>query len=131
MKFRTSLVGVALFVSVSALAPAAEHAPEHGHNRALHGGVAVEVRDMDFEMVGAGDAITIYVRDHNKPVSTAKATGKVTVLSGTEKSEAPLVPAGENKLTAKGAFRMTKGTKVVALVELPGKKPFNVRFAVK
>lgn len=86
---------------------------------------------MDFEMVGAADAITIYVRDHNKPVSTAKATGKVTVLSGAEKSEATLVPGGENKLIAKGAFKTAKGTKVVALIELPGKKPFNVRFAMK
>ena len=44
--------------------------------------------------------------------------------------EAPLLPAGDNKLSAKGGFKVTKGTKVVALVELPGKTPFNVRFAV-
>ena len=104
---------------------------DHGHGRVHHGGIAVEVRDVDFEMVGSNDAITIYVRDHNKPVSTERATGKVTVLSGAEKSEAALVPAGDNKLTAKGGFKLAKGTKVVALVELPGKKPFNVRFAVK
>jgi hypothetical protein len=131
MKVRTVLGAIAIVFSASVSGAAGEHAPEHGHNRALHGGVAVEVRDMDFELVGSGDVLTIYVRDHNKPVNTAKASGKVTVLSGTQKVEAPLVPAGENKLSAKGGFNVTKGTKVVALVELPGKKPFNVRFAVK
>ena len=35
------------------------------------------------------------------------------------------------KLEAKGAFKVAPGTKVVALVALPGKKAANVRFAVK
>jgi hypothetical protein len=131
MNFRIICVAIAIALSTAAVAATKEHAPEHGHNRALHGGVAVEVRDMDFELVGSGDVVTIYVRDHNKPVNTAKAAGKVTVLTGTQKVEAPLMPAGENKLSAKGAFNVTKGSKVVALVEVPGKKPFNVRFAVK
>ena len=118
----------AAFLTMSVPAAAGE---EHGHERAHHGGMAVEVREVDFEMVTAADTVTIYVRDHNKPVSTAGAKGKVTVLSGTEKSEAPLVAAGENKLESKGNFTLSKGTKVVALVELPGRKPFNVRFALK
>jgi len=37
----------------------------------------------------------------------------------------------EGKLEAKGAFKVAAGTKVVALVTLPGKKAANVRFAVK
>ena len=131
MKCKIVCAAIAIALSTAAVAATKEHAPEHGHNRALHGGIAVEVRDMDFEFVGSGDVVTIYVRDHNEPVNTAKASGKVTVLTGTQKVEAPLVPAGDNKLSAKGAFNVAKGTKVVALVELPGKKPFNVRFAVK
>jgi len=41
------------------------------------------------------------------------------------------VPVGEGRLEAKGTFKVAAGTKVVALVTLPGKKPANVRFALK
>ena len=69
--------------------------------------------------------------DHGKPAKTEGVSAKLTLLNGTEKSEAVLAPAGEGKLEAKGAFKVAAGTKVVALVMLPGKKAANVRFAVK
>jgi hypothetical protein len=42
-----------------------------------------------------------------------------------------LSPAGDAHLQAKGSFAIKSGTKVVALVTLAGKKPINVRFAIK
>ena len=128
---KTSNLFVALLFVVSAnVLAAGKH--DHGHeHKPLHGGIVVEASDMDFELVAKADSITLHVRDHGKAASVKGATGKVTVLTGTEKSEAPLAPAGDDRLQATGSFKVSSGTKVVALVNLPGKKPVNVRFAIK
>ncbi len=57
-------------------------------------------------------------------------SGKLTVLNGTEKSEAELKPMGENKLEAQGV-KLGKGSKAIASVTTPKKKTISVRFAVK
>lgn len=95
-----------------------------------HGGVVQAASDLSFELVPKGDAATIYVEDHGKPLPTAGMTGKLTVLNGTEKSEAELKPAGDNRLEAQGV-KLAKGAKAVASVTTPKKKTMTVRFAVK
>ena len=85
----------------------------------MHGGVVVEVRDMGYELLATPVTIQLHVRDHGKPAKTEGVRAKLTLLNGTEKSEAVLAPAGEGKLEAKGAFKVAAGTKVVALVTLP------------
>lgn len=114
----------------TAAAAAQEHEHGHGHEP-MHGGVVVEASDMDFELVAKADAVTLYVRDHGKPASTQGASGKLTLLSGSDKTEATLSPAGDNRLAAQGNFKVGAGTKAVATVTLPGKKAVNVRFALK
>lgn len=129
MKLATLLSTLALALSGSAFA-AGDH--KHGHeHKPMHGGVVVEASDVDFELVAKADVITLYVRDHGKAASTQGAMARVTLLSGTEKTEATLAPAGDNKLEARGSFKVGSGTKAVALVTLAGKKPINVRFAIK
>jgi hypothetical protein len=95
-----------------------------------HGGVVQAASDLSFELVVKGDGATIYVEDHGKPFPTAGMTGKLTVLNGTEKSEAELKPAGDNKLEAQGV-KLVKGAKAVASVTTPRKKTVTVRFAVR
>jgi hypothetical protein len=51
------------------------------------------------------------------------------VLEGGAKRELQLAPAAENRLEA--AASLTPGAKVVAAVELPGRKPLQARFEVK
>ena len=105
---------------------------DHGHqHKPLHGGVVVESKVMDFELVAKSDVITLHLRDHGKPANTQGMSAKLTLLNGTEKSEVMLAPAGNSTLEAKGSFKVAAGTKVVALVTMPGKKVANVRFAVK
>lgn len=130
MKLHTLLACASLALATQALA-ADGHGHAHDDHEPQHGGIMAETREMDFEMVAQADAITLHLRDHGKPGSAKGATGKVTVLNGTEKVEALLTPAGDSQLQAKGNFKVSPGTKVVALVNLPGKKPINVRFAVK
>jgi len=115
-----------------ALAGTAYAADKHDHaheHKPLHGGVVVEVKDMDYELVAKPATIQIHVRDHGKPADVSKASAKVTLLTGTEKQEVELKPAGD-KLEATGAFKVGPGTKAVAVVTING-KPATARFTLK
>ena len=101
----------------------------HGGAKAKHGGVVATASDLGFELVATPGGAVIYVEDHGKPIAPTGLKGKLTVLSGAEKSEADLVVAGD-KLEAKG-LTLTKGAKVVAALVTPAAKAITVRFTVK
>jgi hypothetical protein len=118
--------------TILAFASIAFAADDHTHGaKPQHGGVVTEASDIEFELVSKAGAITVYLRDHGKPLATQGATGKLTVLTGADKAEGALSPAGDNRLEAKGDFKVGPGTKLVATVNLQGRKPINVRFALK
>ncbi len=102
----------------------------HDTAKAKNGGVMSTAADLEFELVASPDGAVIYVGDHGKPLSTTGASGKLTVLAGSAKTEAELRASGENRLAASGV-KLVSGVKVVAVVTLDGKKPLTVRFAVK
>ena len=103
---------------------------EHGHeDKPLHGGLVTEIKDMDYELVAKPDVLQLYVRDHGKPVDVSKATAKITLLSGSDKQEVELKPSAD-RLEAKGSFKVTPGTKVVAQVNLASKAA-TARFVLK
>jgi len=128
MKTQALLASIALALAGSAFA-AGEHSHAHEH-KPLHGGLVVEVKDMDYELVAKPTVIQLHLRDHGKPTDVAKASAKLTLLSGAEKQEVELKPAGD-KLEATGTFKVGPGTKVVALVTIAGKPAGTVRFALK
>lgn len=104
----------------------------HGHShdlKPLHGGVVAEVKDVTFELVAKADAIELHVRDHGKPVDTSKASAKVTFLTGNDKQEAQLTAANQ-KLEAKGTWRLAAGTKAVVQYSAGGKVQ-TMRFVLK
>jgi hypothetical protein len=103
---------------------------EHDH-KPKHGGMLAEGKAFDAELVAKPDLLTIYVNDHGKPMMTKGMKAKVTLLSGSEKSEAELQPAGDNKLEAKGKFAVAKGTKFVAVLTPEGKTGSTFRFELK
>lgn len=86
---------------------------------------------MEYELVARPDRITLYLRNQGQPAQTEGASARLALLSGSEKTEATMAPSGAGTLEAKGAFKVPAGTKVVALVILPSKKPANVRFVVR
>ena len=100
-----------------------------GVAKAKHGGVVQKANDITYELVAHADGAAVHIDDHGKPVSVAGASGKLTVLSGKDKSEAELKPAGD-RLEAKG-IKLVPGSKVVASVTTAGKKTVSVRFTVK
>lgn len=127
VKLKLPLMAAALAFAASAFA-----ADPHSHGaKPQHGGIVAEASDIEFELVAKADSITVFVRDHGKALATQGASGKVTLLSGADKAEAALAPAGDNKLQAKGAFKVGPGTKLVATVSLQGRKPISMRFALK
>lgn len=56
----------------------------HG-DKPKHGGIVRAASDLSFEMVNKDHATVIYVEDHGEKLSTAGATGKLTLLNGAEK----------------------------------------------
>ncbi|MGE4240733.1 hypothetical protein [Ramlibacter sp.] len=124
MKIKTFLLAGAI-----ALAGPAAFAQKDDHS-AKHGGIFVETKALDFEIVAKPGVIQVYVADHGKPVKLDGAKGKVTLLNGSEKTEVDLATAGD-KLEAKGAFKVAKGTKGIATVTLAGKSAATARFEVK
>ena len=117
-----------IFFSTSAAFAAGDHAHAHEH-QALHGGVVVEVKDMDYELVATPETIQLHVRDHGKSVDVSKSNAKLTILVGTDKQIVELKPAGQ-QLEAAGSFKFAN-SKIVALVSVPGKAPATVRFVLK
>ena len=101
----------------------------HGSATSRHGGISQMAGDLGFELVSTADGAALYVEDHGKPVAPAGMTGKLTVLNGTQKSEADLVAAGD-RLEAKGV-KLAPGAKVVAALTTAQKKAVTVRFTVK
>ena len=89
-----------------------------------------EAKDMDYELVAKPAAIQLHLRDHGKPADVSKASAKLTLLTGTEKQEVELKPAGD-KLEATGSFKVGPGTKAVAVVTMSGKPAGTVRFTIK
>ena len=119
------VVGCSAFAAMAAF----NAAWAHGDAKARHGGVVAMASDLGFELVTTPAGVAIYVEDHGKPLAPTGMTGKLTVLNGREKSEAPLVVAGD-KLEAKGV-KLAPGAKAVAALTTPAKKAITVRFAVK
>lgn len=102
----------------------------HGTPDPLHGGVVSTAAHIAFELVATPDGAIIYAMDHEEERDMSRYEGKLTVLNGADKSEAPLAPAGGNKLAAKGV-KLLSGAKVVAVLNTDSKKALTVRFTVK
>ena len=128
MKTHATIAAISLTFASAAFVAGGKHDHAHEH-QPMHGGVVVEVRDMDYELVAKPEAIQLHVRDHGKPADVSKASAKVTLLTGAEKQEVELQPAGD-RLQATGSFKVGPGTKAVAVVTVNGKAA-TARFTLK
>lgn len=102
----------------------------HGAGKARHGGVVQVAHDVNFELVATADGVTLYLVDHDQPMPSKGIAGKLTVLQGGKKTEADLEEAGDNQLKANGVM-VSKGAKVVAVLNNVEGKTVTVRFSVK
>jgi hypothetical protein len=125
MKIHQTLA--AALLGLAALGMGSAHA--HGGAKPKHGGVVQTASDLSFELVAKGDTVQLYVEDHGQPMAPTGMSGKLTVLSGGQSSEAPLAVAGD-RLEAKG-LKVGAGARVVAALTTADKKVITVRFALK
>jgi hypothetical protein len=103
---------------ISFIAPAQAGA---GHElKPMHGGVIVEVKDIDIELVAKADSLSMYLTDHGKPIPLEGGTAKLTILIGSEKKDYELLPNG-GKLEVKGNFAIPKGAKAIAVIKIKAK----------
>ena len=102
----------------------------HGDAKPMHGGIVQVAADVHYELVPQANGAALFVIDHGKPADATKMSGKLTVLNGTQRSEAALKPIVGNKLEAANV-KVEAGSKVVASVRAQDGKATTVRFTVK
>lgn len=124
------LVAVSTFALATLLAACPAQAAGDHHHRPQHGGILMPSRHMDLELVAKPERIVVHVSDHGKKGNTVGASGKLTLLSGKDKAEAVLKPAGEDRMEAEGPFKLGPGTKIVVTVTLANQKSANARFSL-
>lgn len=124
-KFITTLALAAAMTGLAGPAAASDD-----HHKPTKGGILVPGKEADYELVAKPKQIQLYVFDHGKPRDISKASAKLTLLSGTDKQEVELKPAGD-RLEASGSFQVAAGTKAVAVVTDGGKTLGTARFTLK
>ncbi len=114
-----------LFAAAPTLAGAGhDHGPKYG-------GVVRELHSVAYELVAKPDSLTLYVNDHGKPISTQGASAEAVIYAGNVKTTVKLAPAGENRMMAKGSFKVGVGVRVVLTATLAGKVPAKTTFKLK
>jgi hypothetical protein len=120
-----------LIIAALAASPLLTHAGR-GHSHAQkgpNGGQMKDIGSMHVEVLAKPGELAVYVFDaKDAKVSTAGATGKATVLVKGKKTEVPLAPDGDNRLSGKGDFAADKSLTAVVNVTLSGQKPLQGRF---
>ncbi len=89
-----ALAGLVLALSSPLAASAAKGAHDHSPR---HGGIVTEAGNVDLELVLKADAITLHLRDHGKALKIEGGSAKLTLLSGANKQDVALAPAGEGR----------------------------------
>lgn len=110
--------------------PLAQAGAGHDHGP-QHGGIVRDAGKLTLELVAKSDALTLHVSDHGKPLAIDGAKAQLTLYSGSEKIAVALEPAGENRMTAKGGFKVGVGVRAALVVELPGRPAAKANFNLK
>lgn len=117
-------VSLAAMFELSLAFAGAGHGPQYG-------GVVREAGHVTYELVAKPDSLTLYVSDHGKPVPTRGATADAVIYADNKKIPVKLEPAGENRMTAKGSFKVGVGVRVAVTAALPGKPAAKAVFNLK
>ena len=122
--FAAAALATALHVPPALAGAGHDHGPKYG-------GVVREVHHVAYELVAKPDSLTLYVSNHDKPVSTQGATAEAVIYAGNDKTTVKLEPAGENRMAARGSFKVGVGVRVLLTTTLAGKPPAKTTFKLK
>ena len=122
---------LALAAAIGVAHPAAGLAQYADQDEPRHGGVTNwnTNSEYSFELVARQDGVTLYIEDHETPVSTKGAKGTLVIRRAGASNRAPLVPAGDNRMIARGASA-TRGDHVAATVTLASGAIMMGRFVI-
>ena len=99
----------------------------HGSLEPEHGGIVKEKHDLVFELVREESTISLYLRDHGKPVNAESIEGSVTILASGKKQVVKLNYASENKMVAETTI--DDGAKLLVKVKMEDHHTITVRYA--
>ncbi len=122
-KFFTFLITAASISTAAFAGPNHDLTPKYG-------GIVAESREVTLELVILGDKANLYINDHGKVPNMKELKGKLTVLSGSVKTEYSFV-AADQFLTVTGITNLSKGSILVATITGCQGKILNARFAYK
>jgi len=125
--FVLSLVATTSLAAALALPPAFAGA---GHGPA-HGGVVREAGNITYELVAKPDSLTLHISDHGKSIATQGGKAEAVLYAGSQKTAVTLESAGDNRMAAKGSFRVGVGVRAVVTATLPGQAPAKLSFNLK
>jgi hypothetical protein len=114
---------------LTAMAAWAMIAPVQAHDaKGKHGGRIADAGDYRVELVSKGDAVEVYVNDHDdKPVALAGYKG-LAILSAGGKTQRIVLEAGDDRLTGKAAGALPPQPKGVVQITPPGGKTVSAKF---
>lgn len=95
-----------------------------------HGGIVAESRDVTLELVVLKDQVHLYISDHGKALNMKELQGKLSILSGSVKTDYNFSPA-EQYLIATGIDNLPKGSIFIATITGYQSKTLNARFTYK
>ena len=75
MKTQALFASITLALAGSAYAAGDKHDHAHEH-KPMHGGVVVEVKDIDYELVARPGVIQLHLRAHGKPADLSQASAR-------------------------------------------------------
>ena len=122
-KFITALIAAVGISNATFAGPNHDLTPKHG-------GIVAESREVTLELVILGDRANLYINDHGKVPNMKELKGKLTVLSGSVKTEYSFV-AADQFLSVMGITNLSKGSILVATITGYQGKTLNARFAYK
>lgn len=123
--------GAALTIALAVTAPSIA-ADGHKHEAPPpHGGQYAEVGAIGLELVANADSLTLYLTENDKPTPSAGAKATATITSGSSKTAVSFDPAGDNRMVAKGEFKVGVGVRVAVTATLPGKGETKANFRLK
>jgi hypothetical protein len=129
---KSSILSLCAAAGLAAALNAAPVFAGAGHDHwPKYGGVVRELHNVAYELVAKPDSLTLYVSDHGKPIATQGAQAEAVIYAGNEKTTVKLEPAGENRMVAKGSFKVGVGVRVVLTTTLPGKPLAKATFNLK
>lgn len=114
-----------------ALATLALGAAAHDNLKPAKGGVIVEAKSGNrVELVAEGGQLAAWITDHDgKPIAAQGIKAEITLLAGTEKSNAVFEPAAGNKMLAK--VKPAPGAKAVVRLTVGSQATEQLRFTLK